>query len=57
MRHLRSQHDTDSIEVLLNIFGGRVYDTGSLHYEYDGIDWPRIWTMERDRQVWDQLQN
>lgn len=25
--------------------------------EYDGIDWPRIWTMERDRQVWDQLQN
>jgi len=25
--------------------------------EYDGIDWPRIWTMERDREVWDQLQN
>ena len=24
--------------------------------EYDGIDWPRIWTMERDREVWDQLQ-
>jgi glyoxylase-like metal-dependent hydrolase (beta-lactamase superfamily II) len=24
--------------------------------EYDGTDWPRIWTMERDREVWDQLQ-
>jgi len=25
--------------------------------EYDGIDWPRIWTMERDREVWAQLQD
>ncbi|MGH1357984.1 MAG: MBL fold metallo-hydrolase [Burkholderiaceae bacterium] len=25
--------------------------------EYEGIDWPRIWTMERDREVWDQLQD
>lgn len=25
--------------------------------EYDEIDWPRIWTMERDREVWDQLQD
>ncbi|MGQ0845962.1 MAG: MBL fold metallo-hydrolase [Sporichthyaceae bacterium] len=24
--------------------------------ELDGIDWPRIWTAERDREVWDQLQ-
>lgn len=24
--------------------------------EFDGIDWPRIWTMERDRDVWEQLQ-
>ena len=24
--------------------------------ELDGIDWPRIWTAERDRAVWDQLQ-
>ena len=24
--------------------------------ELDGIDWPRIWTMARDRAVWDQLQ-
>ncbi|MGW4421418.1 MBL fold metallo-hydrolase [Streptosporangium sp. NPDC004631] len=23
--------------------------------EFDGIDWPRIWTAERDRQVWDQM--
>lgn len=25
--------------------------------ELDGIDWPRIWTAERDRQVWDALQD
>jgi len=25
--------------------------------ELDGIDWPRIWTAERDREVWDQLQD
>lgn len=25
--------------------------------ELDGIDWPRIWTMERDREVWAQLQD
>lgn len=24
--------------------------------EMDGIDWPRVWTMERDRAVWAQLQ-
>ncbi len=24
--------------------------------EYDGIDWPKIWTMERDREVWALLQ-
>ena len=24
--------------------------------EYDGTDWPRIWTMERDREVWKKLQ-
>ncbi|MDX8356492.1 MBL fold metallo-hydrolase [Sphingopyxis terrae] len=24
--------------------------------ELDGIDWPRIWTSERDREVWAQLQ-
>lgn len=24
--------------------------------EYSGIDWPRIWTAERDREVWAQLQ-
>ncbi len=23
--------------------------------EFDGIDWPRIWTMERDREVWAKL--
>ena len=25
--------------------------------EFDGIDWPRIWTMERDREVWAKLQD
>jgi glyoxylase-like metal-dependent hydrolase (beta-lactamase superfamily II) len=25
--------------------------------ELDGIDWPRIWTAERDREVWAQLQS
>jgi glyoxylase-like metal-dependent hydrolase (beta-lactamase superfamily II) len=24
--------------------------------EFDGIDWPRIWTMDRDREVWAALQ-
>ncbi len=25
--------------------------------EYAGLDWPRIWTMERDREVWALLQD
>jgi glyoxylase-like metal-dependent hydrolase (beta-lactamase superfamily II) len=25
--------------------------------EFDGVDWPRIWTAERDRAVWAQLQD
>lgn len=25
--------------------------------ELDGVDWPRIWTMERDRSVWNKLQD
>ncbi|MBL4852889.1 MAG: MBL fold metallo-hydrolase [Robiginitomaculum sp.] len=25
--------------------------------EYAGIDWPRIWTMDRDREVWALLQD
>lgn len=24
--------------------------------EYEGVDWPLIWTAERDREVWDELQ-
>lgn len=32
------------------------FDVQRLWDEFDGIDWPRIWTMERDREVWDQLQ-
>ncbi|UJF24222.1 MBL fold metallo-hydrolase [Suttonella sp. R2A3] len=33
------------------------FDVQRLWDEYDGIDWPRIWTEERDREVWDQLQD
>ncbi len=25
--------------------------------EFDGVDWPRIWTAERDREVWAKLQD
>jgi len=25
--------------------------------EFDGVDWPRIWTAERDREVWAKLQS
>jgi glyoxylase-like metal-dependent hydrolase (beta-lactamase superfamily II) len=32
------------------------FDVQRLWDEYDGIDWPRIWTAERDHEVWDQLQ-
>lgn len=32
------------------------FDVARLWDELDGVDWPRIWTPERDREVWDQLQ-
>ncbi len=32
------------------------FDVQRLWDEFDGIDWPRIWTMARDREVWAQLQ-
>ncbi|WP_433158753.1 MBL fold metallo-hydrolase [Kribbella sp. CA-247076] len=31
------------------------FDVQRLWDELDGIDWPRIWTAERDREVWDSL--
>jgi glyoxylase-like metal-dependent hydrolase (beta-lactamase superfamily II) len=31
------------------------FDVARLWDELDGIDWPRIWTAERDREVWDRL--
>ena len=31
------------------------FDVQRLWDEFEGIDWPRIWTMERDREVWAQL--
>lgn len=33
------------------------FDVQRVWDELDGIDWPRIWTMERDRQVWALLQD
>jgi glyoxylase-like metal-dependent hydrolase (beta-lactamase superfamily II) len=32
------------------------FDVQRLWDELDGIDWPRIWTAQRDREVWDRLQ-
>ena len=32
------------------------FDVQRLWDELDGIDWPVIWTEERDHEVWDQLQ-
>lgn len=32
------------------------FDVQRLWDEFDGIDWPRIWTADRDREVWNQLQ-
>jgi glyoxylase-like metal-dependent hydrolase (beta-lactamase superfamily II) len=32
------------------------FDVSRLWDEFNGIDWPRIWTAERDREVWDELQ-
>jgi len=33
------------------------FDVQRLWDEMDGINWPRIWTAERDREVWAQLQD
>lgn len=33
------------------------FDVKRLWDEFDGRDWPEIWTMELDRMVWDQLQD
>lgn len=32
------------------------FDVRRVWDELSGIDWPAIWTVERDREVWDQLQ-
>ena len=31
------------------------FDVSRVWDELAGIDWPRIWTAQRDREVWDQL--
>lgn len=32
------------------------FDVQRLWDEFDGIDWPRVWTMARDHEVWAELQ-
>jgi glyoxylase-like metal-dependent hydrolase (beta-lactamase superfamily II) len=32
------------------------FDVSRLWDELDGIDWPRIWTAQRDHEVWEELQ-
>lgn len=32
------------------------FDVQRVWDEYEGIDWPRVWTPERDLEVWDALQ-
>lgn len=33
------------------------FDVQRVWDELNGIDWPHIWTQERDQEVWDQLQD
>ena len=33
------------------------FDVQRVWDEFDGVDWPRIWTAERDREVWAKLQD
>jgi len=33
------------------------FDVARLWDELNGIDWPQIWTAERDLEIWDQLQS
>jgi len=33
------------------------FDVARLWEELSGIDWPTIWTPQRDREIWDQLQD
>lgn len=33
------------------------FDVARLWDELSGVDWPVIWTAERDREVWDRLQD
>lgn len=33
------------------------FDVSRLWDELEGIDWPRIWTAQRDREVWAQLED
>jgi hypothetical protein len=33
------------------------FDVQRVWDELDGVDWPRVWTAQRDQEVWDQLQS
>lgn len=32
------------------------FDVQRVWDEFDGIEWPRVWTAQRDREVWEKLQ-
>ncbi|MFE4002470.1 MBL fold metallo-hydrolase [Nocardioides sp. YIM B13467] len=32
------------------------FDVSRLWDEFNGVDWPQVWTAERDRDVWNELQ-
>ncbi len=32
------------------------FNVSRLWDEFEGVDWPRIWTATRDREVWEALQ-
>lgn len=32
------------------------FNVSRLWDERDGVEWPRVWTPERDREIWDRLQ-
>jgi glyoxylase-like metal-dependent hydrolase (beta-lactamase superfamily II) len=73
IRNVRAAHGNggtlkDAFEATHNALGPKFghwpifehclpFNVQRLWDEFDGIDWPRIWTMERDREVWDQLQD
>jgi hypothetical protein len=58
IQHNCDQHRSrGQIQPLAHFRACLPFDVKRLWDEIDGQDWPEIWTMTLDRQVWDQLQN